>query len=366
MEYTSDEGYTNVPDKDITIVAKYRINVHKVTYFVDDVKVHEQEYNYHATIAEYSYTKEGYTISAWVGLPVDMLMPDEDLEIRATSTVNEYNVTFNVDGTAYETKKVAYGTAITVPTVAPTKTGYTFKQWIDVPKTMPAQDIVIEAEFTINSYSLTFKNGTDVVTAFTVEYGAALAVYPSQAMALVPVKDGFTFSWDSAVPATMPAEDVVVEGSYKEKKELLYHGMIKEQDFGTLTEDMVSAYASSAPSENITFTILPNEEYQKQFAISENANTDEEAAEAEAWMREFEKNNTYSFVIAIPSKYAKVRFLYVDMDESEIFDFQKETNTMNLNGEEYALWVAHHEMLEKDNVYAPRTEEYSETYKLIF
>lgn len=366
VEYTSDEGYTNVPDKDITIVAKYRINVHKVTYFVDDVKVHEQEYNYHATIAEYSYTKEGYTISAWVGLPVDMLMPDEDLEIRATSTVNEYNVTFNVDGTAYETKKVAYGTAITVPTVAPTKTGYTFKQWIDVPKTMPAQDIVIEAEFTINSYSLTFKNGTDVVTAFTVEYGAALAVYPSQAMALVPVKDGFTFSWDSAVPATMPAEDVVVEGSYKEKKELLYHGMIKEQDFGTLTEDMVSAYASSAPSENITFTILPNEEYQKQFAISENANTDEEAAEAEAWMREFEKNNTYSFVIAIPSKYAKVRFLYVDMDESEIFDFQKETNTMNLNGEEYALWVAHHEMLEKDNVYAPRTEEYSETYKLIF
>lgn len=366
VEYTSAEGYTNMPDKDITIVAKYQINAHKVTYFVDDVKVHEQEYNYHATIAEYYYTKEGYTISAWVGLPDDMLMPDKDLEIRATSTVNEYNVTFNADGKVYETKKVAYGAAIIVPTVAPTKTGYTFKQWIGVPETMPAQDVVIEAEFTINSYSLTFKNSTDVVTAFTVEYGAALADYASQAMALVPAKDGFTFSWDSAVPATMPAEDVVVEGSYKEKKELLYHGMIKEQDFGTLTEDMVSAYASSVPSQNITFTILPNEEYQKQFAISENANTDEEAAEAEAWMREFEKNNTYSFVIAIPSKYAKVKFLYVDMDESEIFDFQKETNTMNLNGEEYALWVAHHEMLEKDNVYAPRTEEYSETYKLIF
>ena len=104
VEYTSAEGYTNVPDKDITIVAKYRINVHKVTYFVDDVKVHEQEYNYHATIAEYNYTKEGYTISAWVGLPDDMLMPDEDLEIRATSTVNEYNVTFNSDGKVYETK----------------------------------------------------------------------------------------------------------------------------------------------------------------------------------------------------------------------------------------------------------------------
>ena len=354
-----------MPDKDITIVAKYSINVHKITYFVDNEKVHEQNYNYHAAIDEYTYTKEGYTISAWVGLPEGMLMPDEDLEIHATSTVIEYNVTFNVDGVEYETKKVAYGAAIALPTTDPTKTGYTFKQWVGVPETMPANDVTIEAEFTINSYELKFMNGDVAITAFTVEYNAVLADYAAQAIGMVESKEGYTFTWDSAVPTTMPAENVVIAGSYKEQKELLYHGMIKEQDFGTLTEGMVSAYASSDPSENIVFTILPNEEYQKQLAISEAAETDEEAAEAEAWMREFEKNNTYSFVIAIPSKYTKVKFLYVEMDEAEVSDFQKETNTMNLNGEEYALWVAHHEMLEKNNAYAPRAKEYKETYKLV-
>ena len=323
VEYTSAEGYTNVPDKDITIVAKYQINVHKVTYFVDDIKVHEQEYNYHATIAKYNYTKEGYTISAWVGLPDDMLMPDEDLEIRATSTVNEYNVTFNADGKVYETKKVAYGVAITVPTVAPTKTGYTFKQWIGVPETMPAQDVVIEAEFTINSYSLTFKNGTDVVTAFTVEYGAALADYASQAMALVPAKDGFTFSWDSAVPATMPAQDVVVEGSYKEKQAgVAYYGVIKT---GTTIDENSIKQLDSCPESDFegegkdTPLVIPSNEaeymaakkkwsedmypYQEQLDNDEitQEEFDEAVAPIEAEFQKYKDNNLYTLVFAIAS-----------------------------------------------------------------
>lgn len=323
VEYTSAEGYTNVPDKDITIVAKYQINVHKVTYFVDDVKVHEQECNYHATIAEYNYTKEGYTISAWVGLPDDMLMPDKDLEIRATSTVNEYNVTFNADGKVYEAKKVAYGAAITVPTVAPTKTGYTFKQWIGVPETMPAQDVVIEAEFTINSYSLTFKNGTDVVTAFTVEYGAALDGYASQAMALVPAKDGFTFSWDSAVPATMPAEDVVVEGSYKEKQAgVAYYGVIKT---GTTIDENSIKQLDSCPESDFegegkdTPLVIPSNEaeymaakkkwsedmypYQEQLDNDEitQEEFDEAVAPIEAEFQKYKDNNLYTLVFAIAS-----------------------------------------------------------------
>lgn len=337
VEYTSAEGYTNVPDKDITIVAKYQINVHKVTYFVDDVKVHEQEYSYHATIAEYNYTKEGYTISAWVGLPVDMLMPDEDLEIRATSVVNEYDVIFNVDGTEYDTKKVAYGAAITVPTVEPTKTGYTFKQWVGIPETMPAHNVTIEAKFTINSYTLTFKNGVDVVKTFTVEYGAALADYASQAMALVPEKEGFTFSWDSAVPTTMPAEDVVIEGSYKEKQNAApYYGTIAKTALTTLNEDIIlnSGTFHEAVSGEDAPMVIPKDttgEYLKALEYYDNNNS-------KKLLNAFGKSHIYSIIVAMPASITNYTIKTTGGFDDATEDFVK-NSTMTINGTEYNILV---------------------------
>ena len=300
---------------------------------------------------------------------IEIATTDEVYKYTAVNSIADglFVLTYKIDGKTVHELTIKVGTKIE-KFEPEAKTGYLFKGWVPAePETMPEKDVVIEAEFTINSYSLTFKNGTDVVTAFTVEYGAALDGYASQAMALVPAKDGFTFSWDSAVPATMPAEDVVVEGSYKEAKNLVYHGMIKEQDFGTLTQEMVAAFASSDIAENITFTIPADEEYIKRFNIVQfGGESEEEEQEAAAWMREHEKNNTYSFIIAIPSKYANVKFTYVQMD-AVINDFVKEANTvMNIGGIEYALWVAHHEMKEENNPYAPRTVEYTETYKLTF
>ena len=302
VEYVSDEGYTNVPDKDITIVAKYSINVHKITYFVDNEKVHEQTYNYHAAIDEYTYTKEGYTISAWVGLPEDMLMPDVDLEIHATSTVIEYNVTFNVDGVEYETKKVAYGAVITLPTTDPTKTGYTFKQWVGIPETMPANDVTIEAEFAINSYELRFMNGDVAITAFTVEYNAALADYAAQAIGMVESKEGYTFSWDSAVPTTMPAENVVITGSYKEKTAAKsYYGKVLTESLPSLTFDNMVDFQEYTPGETATVIIPRNEEFAQKNDAYLNEEDDAKAEALMNWMNEFTDNNRYSMVLVYPT-----------------------------------------------------------------
>ena len=302
VEYVSDEGYTNVPDKDITIVAKYSINVHKITYYVDNEKVHEQNYNYHAAIDEYTYTKEGYTISAWVGLPEDMLMPDEDLEIHATSTVIEYNVTFNVDGVEYETKKVAYGAAIALPSTDPTKTGYTFKQWVGVPETMPANDVTIEAEFVINSYELKFMNGDAAITAFTVEYNAALADYAAQAIGMVESKEGYTFSWDSAVPTTMPAENVVITGSYKEKTAAKsYYGKVLTESLPSLTFDNMVDFQEYTPGETATVIIPRNEEFAQKNDAYLNEEDDAKAEALMNWMNEFTDNNRYSMVLVYPT-----------------------------------------------------------------
>ena len=364
VEYTSAEGYTNVPDKDITIVAKYQINMHKVTYFVDDVKVHEQEYNYHATIAEYNYTKEGYTISAWVGLPADMLMPDEDIEIHATSVVNEYDVIFNVDGTEYEIKKVAYGAAITVPTDEPTKTGYTFKQWVGIPETMPAHNVTIEAEFAINSYSLTFKNGTDVVKTYTVEYGAALADYASQAMALVPEKEGFTFSWDSAVPATMPAEDVVIEGSYKEKTAAkCYYGKVLTENLSALTFDNMVDFQEYTPGTMATFVIPKNDEFAKYNDIYLNSEDDNEANAAMDWMNKFHDANRNSLTLVYPTDKTLVKVIDgKDDNETKIFTVD---HTIEKDGVIYNVLANHPEKKGFPNGYSPAEKDTTFLYKFI-
>ena len=364
VEYTSAEGYTNVPDKDITIVAKYQINMHKVTYFVDDVKVHEQEYNYHATIAEYNYTKEGYTISAWVGLPADMLMPDEDIEIHATSVVNEYDVIFNVDGTEYETKKVAYGAVITVPTDEPTKTGYTFKQWVGIPETMPAHNVTIEAEFAINSYSLTFKNGTDVVKTYTVEYGAALADYASQAMALVPEKEGFTFSWDSAVPATMPAEDVAIEGSYKEKTAAkCYYGKVLTENLSALTFDNMVDFQEYTPGTMATFVIPKNDEFAKYNDIYLNSEDDNEANAAMDWMNKFHDANRNSLTLVYPTDKTLVKVIDgKDDNETKIFTVD---HTIEKDRVIYNVLANHPEKKGFPNGYSPAEKDTTFLYKFI-
>lgn len=55
-----------------------------------------------------------------------------------------------VDGEVYETMAVEYGVEIELPT-PPEKEGYIFTDWIGVPATMPAEDIVIEGRFEVGT-----------------------------------------------------------------------------------------------------------------------------------------------------------------------------------------------------------------------
>ena len=55
-----------------------------------------------------------------------------------------------VDGEVYETMTVKYGATIE-PIAAPTKEGHTFSGWSEIPATMPAEDIVIEGRFEVDT-----------------------------------------------------------------------------------------------------------------------------------------------------------------------------------------------------------------------
>ena len=137
--------------------------------------------------------REGHKFAGWDGVPSSM--PAEDIVVEAKFTVNSYTVTFKVDGKTYKKVTVEYGTEIELPE-EPEKVGRTFIGWSDLPESMPAENIVLEAMFEVNSYTVTFMWGDEVYAEVSVEYGAKIEL-PAN-----PEVEGHTFiSWKD-VPRT--------------------------------------------------------------------------------------------------------------------------------------------------------------------
>ena len=149
--------------------------------------------------------KEGHTFSGWSDIPATM--PAHDVTVTGSFSVNSYTLTYIVDGEVYDTKSVAYGDTI-VPIDEPAKEGHTFSGWSDIPATMPAHDVTVTGSFSVNSYTVTFVIDGELYDTITVEFGAEITL-PTP-----PEKSGYIFSGWSDVPATMPAEDITISGSY--------------------------------------------------------------------------------------------------------------------------------------------------------
>ena len=150
-------------------------------------------------------TKEGHTFSGWSEAPA--LMPAEDVVIEGSFVVNSYVITYMVDGEVYKTETVAYGAEIPVVEL-PVKAGHTFDRWTGIPATMPAMDITVNAGFIVNSYVVTYMVDGELYRTETIVYDSEV-VLPEY-----PTKEGYTFSGWSEAPAKMPAEDVTIEGSF--------------------------------------------------------------------------------------------------------------------------------------------------------
>ena len=209
------EGYTfsgwseipeTMPAMDVTVTGSFSKGEYQLTYIVDGkvYKTIRMDYGNDIT-AEIAPEKDGYTFSGWSEIPATM--PAKDVTVTGNFTVNKYTLTYKVDGETYKTAEVEYGATITAET-APTKEGYTFSGWSEIPETMPAKDVIIMGSFTVNKYTLTYKVDGETYKTAEVEYGADIT--PETA----PTKEGYTFSGWSEIPETMPAKDVTVTGSF--------------------------------------------------------------------------------------------------------------------------------------------------------
>ncbi len=102
----------------------------------------------------------------------------------------------------------------------PVREGYTFVGWMEngeaasIPTTMPARDVTLSAQWSINEYTITFdSNGGSLVSPITQEYGTAVTE------PVAPTRAGYTFAgWklngDDYTFSTMPAKNITLTADW--------------------------------------------------------------------------------------------------------------------------------------------------------
>ena len=178
------------------------VTTYVLTYMVDGVVYHTEALAHKAPITAIAEpTKEGYTFSGWGEVPETM--PAQDITIYGTFAINKYMVSFVVDGVVMAANELEYGSAITVPTM-PEREGYTFSGWGEVDETVPAHDVTYEACYVVNVYRVFYFVGTKLVHTADVAYGEAIPEYVYE-----PTEEGDVFvGWIGESYDTMPAHDV--------------------------------------------------------------------------------------------------------------------------------------------------------------
>ncbi len=183
-------------------------------------------------------TKKGHTFSGWSDIPETM--PAENVTIRGTFSVNSYTITYIVDGEVHKKQTVEYGAEI-IAEMGPTKGGYTFSGWSDMPSNMPDKDITVYAMFTPNKYTVTFKANGEVVSSELLTYGTAIVVPDA------PEVDDYAFVEWADLLETVPAYDVEFSAVYKQVGIKIVDGIASfEQDEDVLFERI--SYTRTLPN----------------------------------------------------------------------------------------------------------------------
>ena len=198
----------------------YAVTLHPNGGTINNGNVTEYIYGVGATLPtadDMPYT--GHTFKGWydneslTGDPVTAIGGTEmgNKEYWAKWEINQYTITFDTAGGS-EIAPITqdYGTAITAP-ADPTREGYTFTGWdTAIPATMPAHNMTITAQWTVNQYTITFDtDGGSEVAPITQDYGSAITAPAA------PTREGYTFTgWDKTIPATMPAGDMTITAQW--------------------------------------------------------------------------------------------------------------------------------------------------------
>lgn len=214
------------------LYAQWTINSYTITYNgntnTGGSAPTTQAGNYNSTVSlsgAGTLVKTGYTFNGWntqaggggtsYAAGASFTIPASNTTLYAQWSINNYTLAYdgngNTGGTAPGTQTGNYNSTLTVSTAGTlTRTGYTFSGWNTLPGgggtayaagasfTVPASNTTLYAQWTINSYSVTYNgNGNSGGTApstQTSNYNTTITISGSGTL----VKTGYTFSgWNT-------------------------------------------------------------------------------------------------------------------------------------------------------------------------
>ena len=249
-----------MPAENITVKAQWEINQYTITFDTNggsEIAPITQDYGTEITAPD-NPTRKGYTFKGW-DKEIPETMPAENITVKAQWEINQYTITFDTNGGS-EIAPITqdYGTEITAPD-NPTRKGYTFKGWDkEIPKTMPAENITLKAQWEINQYTITFDtNGGSEIAPITQDYGTEITA-PDK-----PTRKGYTFKgWDKEIPETMPAENITITARWKDTEkptgEIIigtnkWNEFLNELTFGIFFKDTQEVTINAVDNSGVVF-----------------------------------------------------------------------------------------------------------------
>ena len=249
-----------MPAENITVKAQWEINKYTITFDTNggsEIAPITQDYGTEITAPD-NPTRKGYTFKGW-DKEIPETMPAENITVKAQWEINQYTITFDTNGGS-EVAPITqdYGTKINAP-ANPTRKGYTFKGWDkEIPKTMPAENITVKAQWEINQYTITFDtNGGSEIAPITQDYGTEITA-PDK-----PTRKGYTFKgWDKEIPKTMPAENITITARWKDTEkptgEIIigtnkWNKFLNELTFGIFFKDTQEVTINAVDNSGVVF-----------------------------------------------------------------------------------------------------------------
>ena len=261
--------------------AKWEANTYTVTLntnggTINSGNVTGYTYGVGATLPT-DVTRTGYTFKGWydnenlTGSPVTAISNTEtgNKEYWAKWEINQYTITVKPEnGKADITITQDYGTPITAPTL--TREGYQFNGWDKTfPTTMPAENLTITAQWTVNQYTITYD-----LAGGTAEGNLDTYTIETRTFTLKnPTKSGYTFTGWSGTGLTGENNLTVTieKGSTGDRSYTAhwrYNGSGHSYSYYTI-KATAGAGGSISPSGNVsvregrdqTFTITPDKGY---------------------------------------------------------------------------------------------------------
>ena len=249
-----------MPAENMTVKAQWEINQYTITFDTNggsEIAPITQDYGTKITAPD-KPTRKGYTFKGW-DKEIPETMPAENMTVKAQWEINQYTITFDTNGGS-EIAPITqdYGTEITAPD-NPTRKGYTFKGWDkEIPKTMPAENITVKAQWKINQYTITFDtNGGSDIAPITQDYGTEITAPDN------PTRKGYTFKgWDKEIPETMPAENITITARWKDTEkptgEIIigtnkWNEFLNELTFGIFFKDTQEVTINAVDNSGVVF-----------------------------------------------------------------------------------------------------------------